>query len=303
MIESSTGTGKCSTTSFYSYIPLRTVRCIVFAFICCPGLLFNSFSCAQDGSSRIQDVRYNSAALGRSVDFSVVLPAGQPPAVGYAVLMVLHGLGRNHHTLLDNSETLALLKAQHSLIVLPDSRKGWWIDSPVSGDKYDSMLLEVITEVERRYPVSRSPAEWGVVGWSMGGFGTMHFAEHHPDLVSFAGTVIGLLDFPRTKGLPEGQRFPVDVKVFGADAKEWQKVNPSRHVGSLKGKKLVIVIGEQSFDRTMNENFLRAARNEGLEPEVHRIEGAHVFSTVEHGLQILLPCAEAHFRQAEVEEK
>jgi S-formylglutathione hydrolase FrmB len=254
---------------------------------------------SQNRDVRVQDIRYDSAALGRPTDFSVVLPAEPPPSGGYPVLIILHGLGRNHHTLLEDNETLALLKAQHYLIVLPDSRKGWWIDSPISGDKYDSMLLEVIDEVKHRYSVNHSPSEWGVVGWSMGGFGTMHFAEHHPDLVSFVGTVIGLLDFPRTEGLPKDQRFPVDEKVFGTEATEWQKLNPSDHTARLKGKELVIVIGEQSFDRTMNENFLRRARAAGLKPEVHRIEGAHVFCTVVHGLQILLPRAEMHFRRAE----
>lgn len=269
------------------------------ALYCGFALLFLAHSfAAEQKDARIEEVMFHSAALNGPATFSVVLPTQQPPAGGYPVLLILHGLGRNHHTLLDNAETLDLLKAQPYVIVLPDSARGWWIDSPVSGTNYDGMLLDVIAEVEKRYPVSQSPSLWGVMGWSMGGFGTLHFAEHHPERISFVGSVIGLLDFPRVEGLPEGQRFPVDRSVFGAEADEWSKENPSQHVTQLAGKKLVVVVGMQAFDRTMNENFLNRAQANGLHPEVYRIEGAHVFPTVASGLRILLPLATVHFSQA-----
>jgi S-formylglutathione hydrolase FrmB len=268
------------------------------AFAALSILLFANLAPAQQNSTRIEDVPFSSAALGRQAVFSVVIPAQPPPADGYPVLMILHGLGRNHRTLIENSETSALLQSQPFLIVLPDSEKGWWIDSPVSGKNYDGMLLEVISEVQKRFAVSKSSQRWGVMGWSMGGFGAMHFAERHPQCISFVGSMIGLLDFPRVEGLPDGQRFTVDESVFGREASEWANENPSHHLAPLAGKDLEIVIANQAFDRTMNENFLQQAQAAGLHPEVYRIDGEHVFSSVMEGLRILLPRAAAHFSQA-----
>jgi len=93
-----------------------------------------------------------------------VVPTEPPPSGGYPVLMILHELGRDCRTLLENRETLGLLKAQPFLTVLPDSERGCWIESAVSGTSYDGMLQEVVSEVEKRYPVSKSPERWGVTG-------------------------------------------------------------------------------------------------------------------------------------------
>jgi S-formylglutathione hydrolase FrmB len=255
-----------------------------------------SIAAAQQNA--VETLSFASNALAQTETFTVVRPDHPPGPEGYPVLIILHGLGRNQKTLLEQPETRELMLHQKALIILPDSGRGWWIDSPAEGAKYDSMLMEVVAEVRRRFPVSAKKDEWGVLGWSMGGFGAVHFAERHPEVVNFVGSIIGLLDYPRADGLPEDQRFPIDTSVFGDDPPGWARENPSLHVRLLHGKDIVVVIGTAAFDRTMNENFVRSAASAGIPVEVQRIQGAHVFTTVASGLSILLPRAQAHFAQA-----
>jgi pimeloyl-ACP methyl ester carboxylesterase len=239
-------------------------------------------------SERVQTVSFDCHALAVKTTFTIVKPEAPPGPGGYAVLIILHGLGRNQRTLLDQPETRDMILHQQALLVLPDSGRGWWIDSPVGGAKYDSMLMEVVGEVRKRFPVSTENKQWGVIGWSMGGFGAMHFAENHPEVVNFVGSIIGLLDYPRVDGLPEDQRFPISSEVFGTSTSGWALLNPSLHTNRLTGKRIVIVIGNQAFDRTMNENFLHAAMSTKLPVEAYRIDGSHTFPTVVSGLDILL---------------
>jgi S-formylglutathione hydrolase FrmB len=253
----------------------------------------SSFAPAQQTSSRIVDVSFNSAALRRTTSFTIVRPATDPPPTGYPVLVILHGLGRNHRTLIDNQDTLRLLLTEPYLIVLPDSQRGWWIDS--DSGKYESMLIEIIDKVKAEQPVSRVGKDWAILGWSMGGFGAVHFAENHPDSVGFVGSIIGHLDFPRSKGLPRDQQFPIDTKVFGDDRRQWEHQNPCHHAAALRNVVVAIIIANEAFDRTMNEDFLRCANQAHLLPEVTRIEGEHVFTSVEAGLDILLPRVARYF--------
>lgn len=255
-----------------------------------------SYVAAQQHASRVQDFSFESAALHTVTTFTVVRPASDPPPGGYPVLVILHGLGRNHRTLIENPDTLRLLLAQPYLIVLPDSGRGWWVDSGVG--RYESMLVEVINKVKNEQPVSLRRKDWAVLGWSMGGFGAVHFAEKHPDNVGLVGSIIGLLDFPRSKGLPKDQQFPIDTRVFGDDSREWSKQNPCDHVAALRNMVIAIVIANQAFDRTMNEDFLRCAKKAHLRPEVNRIDGTHVFASVEAGLEILLPRVAEYFQQS-----
>ena len=60
----------------------------------------------------------------------------------------------------------------------------------------------------------------GIAGWSMGGHGAPRFAQSHPRKFSALASIIGLLDFPRTPDLPEGQNYKVPEARFGGNPME-----------------------------------------------------------------------------------
>lgn len=245
---------------------------------------------------RVTVMSYDSQALGRGQPFLVVRPAGKVPAEGWPVLFVLHGHGRHHLTLWENETTRAMLLQQSHLLVMPDTGAGWYVDSPVDpAMRYEAALDELIEVVARDFPVVAGREGWGIVGWSMGGYGAVRNGARRNDRFSFVGSMIGLLDFPRIEGLPEGQRYRVPRAVFGEDREVWAQLNPMRMIDALGRTEVLVVVAEQAFDRTMNEHFIAAATLEQVPLEVVRLPGGHTFPVVSAALPHVFAAAHRHF--------
>jgi len=238
---------------------------------------------------------YHSTALGKEQLFTVVQPVGSRPARGWPVLFLLHGHGRNHRTLIDNPATRALLRGRGYLIILPDTGGGWYVDSPVnSSSRYGQAFDELFRLASEQFHLSSDRHDRAIAGWSMGGFGAMYHAGRTPGRFGFAGSMIGLLDFPRSEGLPENQRYRIPEQIFGPDPAVWRQFNPTTALRHLERTKLFIVVAAQAFDRTMNENFICQARARGIKPRVTIIEGRHTFASVTAALPLLLRAVSRH---------
>jgi formylglycine-generating enzyme required for sulfatase activity/S-formylglutathione hydrolase FrmB len=235
---------------------------------------------------RIVDVTFPSESLGRDKTYTVVTPSGGGTA---PVLFLLHGRGRNHRSLIERDDTRLALLAQNYYIVLPDGEDGWYVDSPVDPTgRYEHYLEEVIRSAEDRFPLRRDPAGRALAGWSMGGYGAVHFAESHPGKFAAVVGIVGLLDFPRLETLPDGRNYHVPVKRFGDDPAVWAAFNPIRHIDRLAGMQLLMITGLQSFDLVMNRNFVAHARAQGFDCGLVELSGGHTIETVAEAVPLAL---------------
>jgi enterochelin esterase-like enzyme len=246
---------------------------------------------------RVERITWKSTVLGRSKQAVVIHPEGTSDLTisNWPVLFLFHGLGRNDMSLIapqvrNNPElTRAVLLKARFFIVLPDGSDGWYINSPVQkAERYADYIDELIGIVNERYPVSKNPKHRGLAGWSMGGYGAMRFTESRPEQFGVVASIIGLLDFPRDKTLPEGQNFTVPLKTFGNDRQTWTEFNPLTHIQKLRNAKLLVVIADKSFDRTMNENFIRMAKQDNLSVEFKTLHGGHSFEVVSEALPLVM---------------
>lgn len=238
---------------------------------------------------RIEAVTFDSAVLDGSKTFCVVLPEGYAGGgEDWPVVFLFHGRGRHERSLIEDDVTRAALLAAPFVTVLPDGDDGWYIDSPVRpADRYGAYTREVIAVADARYHLSDDPADRGLSGWSMGGYGCVRFAEAHAGAFGAVAPMIGLLDFPRT-GLPEGQDYPVPTDRFGDDPAVWRRLNPLHHAERLRNMDILIITADRAFDRTMNEHF--AARLDELEiGHTWRVlDGGHTFAIVREAVPIVV---------------
>jgi S-formylglutathione hydrolase FrmB len=231
-------------------------------------------------ADRIEARTFRSEALGRDVPYSVFIPSEPAPAGGWPLVLVLHGAGRNHRTPADTPETRAEILTRKLVLVFADGKLGWWFDSEAEpASKYDSMLQELLRLVRRDLPVSSAPARTGVCGWSMGGYGSVRFAETHPEELGAVATAIALLDFPNP-ALPREQTYRMSP-VFGTDPEQWRRLNCMTDAERLRGRQLLFIAGRRAFDYQMNLNFHQRLEGLGIPHELREIDGGHTFPAVQ----------------------
>ena len=230
---------------------------------------------------------FRSDALGREVDYSAFIPDGAAPAGGWPLVLLLHGAGRNHRSIVDDERCCTELAKHKMVVVFPDGALGWWLDSPAEpASRYQSMLRELLVHVRQTLPVSSQPERTGICGWSMGGYGAMRFAETFPGDVGAVATIIGLLDFPNV-ALPKERNFPVSP-LFGQAPADWARLNCINHIEPLRGKSLLILSATNAFDATMNHNFHQALDSAGIRHEFREAPGTHDFAAVQAALPAAL---------------
>ena len=147
--------------------------------------------------SRIDCSAVQSRILKRAVRYCVFIPSGYDSATAkhpperYPVLYFLHGLGDNEQTLF-NSGGWTLLddlrkhkKMGDFLIVAPEGRRGFYINSATGSEPYsDFFLQEFIPYIEGKYRIPSARNSRAISGISMGGYGALRFAFAHPEMFS-----------------------------------------------------------------------------------------------------------------------
>ena len=201
-------------------------------------------------------------------------------------MLLLHGDGRNHRTIADDTAARALVLQQKFAIVFADGRRGWYLDSQADPtSRYQSMLRELLDHVRHTLPVSAKPERTGICGWSMGGYGAMRFAQTFPGEIGAVATSIGLLDFPNPH-LPKEQNYPVS-SLFGTDEKAWRSFNCMSKIEALRRKAVLFVTGKAAFDAQMNRNLDAVLTAAGIAHTFREVDGAHDFPTVQATLPTL----------------
>ncbi|MBN2293114.1 MAG: hypothetical protein JXM70_11850 [Pirellulales bacterium] len=249
---------------------------------------------------RIKQVSFKSNILDAEKRFCVVLPDGySTDSNDWPWLVLLHGRGRHERSLVDELRARAALLAAPFVIVLPDGDDGWYIDSPAG--RYQEYLAEVLDLAASKFGLSDKPSRRAITGWSMGGYGCTRFVQTHAgadDNWKFAlvAPIIGLLDYPSDpRSFPAGQSYPVRTTTFGDDPGDWPKFNPINQALRLRGMSILLITGDNAFDRTMNERFSRRLTELGIEHDLKILDGTHSFDMVRESLPLVIERTERVF--------
>ncbi|MBN1344370.1 MAG: exo-alpha-sialidase [Phycisphaerae bacterium] len=223
-------------------------------------------------------------ALGGREKFALHLPEGYAPKrqEPYPLIVFLHGAGRHHLTLVDMAPSREVLKRSPCVVLLPNGRGSWWVDSPVDpASRYQSYLRELMRVVGECLNVSPDPARRGIGGWSMGGFGSANYLADHPKQFDTWVGIVALLDFPNPTYPPE-HNHAVPAVLGSVD--DWAKLNPIAKAEAFRGKQILLLTADRAFDRKMNEAFAGKLHSLGIDHDVRTLNGGHTIDVVQSAL-------------------
>ena len=170
-----------------------------------------------------------SDALGLSTSMTVLLPQQTRAQIGLSgtaadgpapVLYLLHGLSDDDTTWARRTSIERYVAERGWAVVMPQVHRSFYADEVQGGRFWTFVSEELPSLVASFFRVSTAPADTFVAGLSMGGYGALKLALHHPARYAAAASLSGALDVAEL--VRTGRAFPEDpamfARIFGAGA-------------------------------------------------------------------------------------
>jgi diacylglycerol O-acyltransferase / trehalose O-mycolyltransferase len=197
--------------------------------------------------ARMRDLTIESPMVG-TVMVRLLLPStfADDPSARFPVLYLLHG-GAGHYTdWTINTDVEALTAPTDLLVVMPAALTSGLGDRTQRGPGGAGMwetfhLTELRQLLERDWQAGEDRA---IAGLSMGGFGTLTYAEKHPDLfkgvATFSGSPLNKVALAAMLTLQKDLARWGDLEL---DETSWGGNDPVKLIDRLKGKALYFSYG------------------------------------------------------------
>lgn len=138
-----------------------------------------------------ESLSFFSPSLGKECRYSIYLPDSLAQSDNtYPVIYLLHGFSGNETDWIKYGnigsqvhQAIREGKMPPSIIVMPDGKNSWYINSPLYGNYEDMIIQDLIPYIEKKYG---SPGKGGraVIGLSMGGNAAFRLSMKYPELFS-----------------------------------------------------------------------------------------------------------------------
>lgn len=134
----------------------------------------------------LEALTIDSAALGRPIDVRVYVPTDTSNPL--PVVYLLHGYGGGAGDWSGGgaaaeaaAQVFAAPDGVPMLLVMPGVGNSWYVDSPRYGAWERALIDDLLPAIDARYSTVADRAQRFVAGLSMGGYGALRLAVHHPD--------------------------------------------------------------------------------------------------------------------------
>lgn len=274
-------------------------------------LLF--FGLGLNAQSRIRTDVVASKVLGREVNVNVCVPRNFDASdKHYPVLYLLHGLYGNHTDWETRGGVRAVLdeltgtgEAAEMIIVMPCAgdqdvqhvQNGYFNmpDCPYE----DFFFQELIPTMEQKYRCGGSKTLRAVAGLSMGGGGSVVYAQRHPDMFSSCYGMSAWLDNQtnqiRQPADQSNKLYITAMSVREHSALDFIDKADEATIEALRGVKWFLDCGDDDGLLQLSVDLFMKMRRKGINCELRVRNGAHTWEYWHTALRLSLPFATRNY--------
>ncbi len=263
-------------------------------------------------NSKIVTDSIKSAKLGCEQKYNVYLPAGYKDSESYPVIYLLHGLYGDYSNWAGTGrmkDVADLLIASGEVvpvvIVMPNAgnsdvhgyQNGYFNvkDWPYE----DFFFQEFLPAVEKKYHCGGSKGQRAIMGLSMGGGGSVVYAQRHPDLFSSAYGMSAWLDNKhrevRGTDKPGSKLVITDNSVRDHSALDFVANADAATIGQLKTVKWFLDCGDDDFLLQLSVDLHFKMKAAGIPGQLRVRDGGHTWEYWHSALYTALPFASRNF--------
>lgn len=152
-------------------------------------------------SERLLELTIETPAFTEPTKVHVFLPTGYgtDQSRRWPVTYALAGMQNNYNSFANILDGVELTAGYPSIVVSPDGNSGFWSDWFNNGaggpPQYETYVIDqLIPLIDASFRTIPDRSRRAIFGISMGGYGAMMLAAHHPDLFGSAATLSGAVD-------------------------------------------------------------------------------------------------------------
>ena len=243
--------------------------------------------------SKVKECTVKSKILGVEKMYSVYLPDGyEKSGKNYPVLYLLHGAKGNHLSWVEKErgnmqeitdKAIAEGRAKEMIVVIPDARgigeknagknMGYF---NVKGWRYmDFFFEEFIPHIDKKFRTIASKEGRAIAGLSMGGGGSVVYAQRHPEIFSAAYSTSGLLDHRYRIKVPDYYDIGWLWSVSEPSPVEYLRNATAEEVEKLRTVRWMLDCGDDDKIIFTNIDFFLEMRREKVPVEFRVRDGKH----------------------------
>lgn len=286
--------------------------------LCLIGLCAASIGMAESSQSRIVIDSIQSKTLNTYRTYSILIPAGYDEQTDqkYPILYLLHGMWDKNQcwaqkgNLLEVYNRLIASDEIDEMIIVTPNAGGNLFAGEINGYfnmpnwQYEKFFFtEFLPYIESTYRIKTDKKHRAIAGLSMGGGGSVSYAQRHPDLFESVYAMSASLSLEvRKKNGQENSELEILRKDLDDSIKQNDCINfvttaDSSKIKQLKSIRWFIDCGDDDFLFNCNVHFVQAMKKASIPYQFRVRDGGHDWEYWHSALYICLPFVNRGFKK------